>query len=126
MSKIYNILISKILNEIIPASRISILKGNKIFGAAILKKKIYQLVVIGTNNEVVNPLYHGEISTIYEYFNLGLNKKIIPLNVFFYQHMNLVLYVYQLLLGQVLTIFIIFFHIKKQKINLIFLMILIF
>ena len=31
MSKIYNILISKILNEIIPASRISILKGNKIF-----------------------------------------------------------------------------------------------
>ena len=39
MSNFYNILISKILNEIIPASKISISKGNKIFGAALLKKK---------------------------------------------------------------------------------------
>ena len=83
MSKIYNILISKILNEIIPASRISILKGNKIFGAAILKKEDLSTIVIGTNNEVENPLFHGEISTIYEYFNLGLNKKIIPTECIF-------------------------------------------
>ena len=65
MSNFYNILISKILNEIIPASKISISKGNKIFGAALLKKKDLSTVVIGTNNEIVNPLYHGEISTIF-------------------------------------------------------------
>ena len=76
MSKIYNILISKILEEIIPASKISISKGNKIFGAAILKKEDLSTVVIGTNNEIVNPLFHGEIFTIYEYFSLNLNKKI--------------------------------------------------
>ena len=83
MNNIFNILISIILNEIIPASKISISKGNKIFGAAILKKEDLSTVVIGTNNEVINPLYHGEISTIYEYFNLGLNKKIKPTECIF-------------------------------------------
>ena len=64
MSKLFNILILKILDEIIPETKISISKGNKIFGAAILKKKDLSTVVIGTNNEIVNPLYHGEISTV--------------------------------------------------------------
>ena len=76
MLKFYNILISKILNEIIPATKISISKGNKIFGAAILNKNDLSTVIIGTNNEIINPLYHGEISTINEYFNLNLNNKI--------------------------------------------------
>ena len=38
MFEFYNILILKILNEIIPSTIISISKGNKIFGAAILNK----------------------------------------------------------------------------------------
>ena len=76
MLKFYNILISKILNEIIPATKISISKGNKIFGAALLNKKDLSTIIIGTNNERINPLYHGEISTINEYFNLNLNNKI--------------------------------------------------
>ena len=78
MVRIYNILISKILNEIIPATKISIINGNKIFGAAILKKDDLSTVVIGTNNEVINPLYHGEISTINEYFNSKLNNIVKP------------------------------------------------
>ena len=83
MTKIYNILISKILNDIIPASKISITKGNKIFGAAILKKENLSTVVIGTNNEIANPLYHGEISTNNKYFELNLNKKIKPAECIF-------------------------------------------
>ena len=83
MSNFYNILISKILNEIIPASKISISKGNKIFGAALLKKTDLSTVVIGTNNEIVNPLYHGEISTIFKYFNSNLNKQIQPTECIF-------------------------------------------
>ena len=59
MFKFYNILILKILNEIIPATKISISKGNKIFGAAILNKNDLSTVIIGTNNEIINPLYHG-------------------------------------------------------------------
>ena len=64
MFKFYNILILKILNEIIPATKISISKGNKIFGAAILNKNDLSTVIVGANNEIMNPLYHGEISTI--------------------------------------------------------------
>ena len=76
MNKFYNILILKIINEIIPATKISIVEGNKIFGAAILMKKDLSTVVIGTNNEIVNPLYHGEISAINNFFKFNHNKKI--------------------------------------------------
>ena len=78
MKKIYNTLILKILNEIIPATKISISKGNKIFGGAILKKSDYSTLVIGTNNESINPIFHGEISTINNFYNLNLHKKIKP------------------------------------------------
>ena len=83
MLKFYNILISKILNEIIPATKISVSKGNKVFGAAILNKNDLSTVIIGTNNEIINPLYHGEISTINKYFNSNLNNKIQPSDCIF-------------------------------------------
>ena len=83
MIKFYNILILKILNEIIPATKISISKGNKIFGAAILNKNDLSTIIIGTNNEIMNPLYHGEISAINEYFNSNLNNKIQSTNCIF-------------------------------------------
>ena len=78
MSEIYNILILKILNEIIPATKIAISKGNKIFVAAILKKRDLSTVIVGTNNEIVNPLFHGEITTINEYYKLKFNNKFKP------------------------------------------------
>jgi len=83
MLKFYNILILKILKEIIPATKISISKGNKIFGAAILNKNDLSTVIIGTNNEIINPLNHGEISTINEYFNFNLNNKTQPTDCIF-------------------------------------------
>jgi len=78
MHNIFNILISKILDEIIPATKISVANGNKIFGAAILNKTDFSSLVIGTNNEINNPLFHGEISAINSYFKLKLFKKIKP------------------------------------------------
>ena len=75
MNKIYNLLLLKILNEIIPATKLSIQKGNKIFGAAILSKNDLSTLVIGTNNEILNPLYHGEISTINSFFDSDICKK---------------------------------------------------
>ena len=83
MNKFYNILIHKILNEIIPKTKKSISKGNKIFGAAILKKKDLSTVVIGSNNEIINPLLHGEMSAIIEFFNLFKYKKINPRDYIF-------------------------------------------
>ena len=59
MFKFYNILILKILNEIIPATKISISKGNKIFGAAILNKNDLSTVIVGTNNSTRQTDYIG-------------------------------------------------------------------
>lgn len=39
-------------------------RGNKIFGAAILLKNDLSVVIAETNNEVENPLWHGEMHAI--------------------------------------------------------------
>ena len=75
MSSIYNSLIDTILNKIIPETKISISKGNKIFGAAILKKSDYSLVCVGTNNEIENPLWHGEISALKNFYEIPSNER---------------------------------------------------
>ena len=72
----YSKLLNVILNEIIPETYINVKKGNKLFGAAIIKKTDLSTICIGVNNEIVNPLFHGEISTINNFFTL--NYKIDP------------------------------------------------
>ena len=57
-----------ILNEIIPLTKKNVLKGNKIFGGAIINKENFSTVCIGLNNEIENPLFHAEVSTINNYF----------------------------------------------------------
>jgi len=56
--------------DIIPMTAASVSTGNKIFGAAIIKKSDLSLVIAGTNAEINNPLYHGEISTLNAFFNI--------------------------------------------------------
>ena len=64
------------LTNLIPETKISVSKGNKIFGAFVLNKIDLSLVVTGVNNEIENPIYHGEISTIINFFKLrNLNPK---------------------------------------------------
>lgn len=57
-------------NDIIPLTRKKVASGNKIFGAAILKKTDYSLVVAGSNEEIKNPLFHGEVSCLNQYWKL--------------------------------------------------------
>ena len=45
-------------------------EGNKVFGAAVLRKASLELVVAGTNEEARNPLLHGEISCLNRYWSL--------------------------------------------------------
>ena len=75
MSSIYYHLINVILKEIIPETKIAISKGNKIFGAAILNKKDLTTVCVGTNNEIYNPLLHGEISVLNNFYEISSNKR---------------------------------------------------
>ncbi len=63
-------------NDILPSTFKGVELGNKIFGAAIIKKDDYSLVVAGTNNETENPLWHGEIHTIKKFYEI--NKEMRP------------------------------------------------
>ena len=72
----YSRLLDLILNEIIPLSYKNVSKGNNIFGGATISKYDLSTICIGVNNEIINPLLHGEISTINNFFEM--NKKIEP------------------------------------------------
>ena len=58
--------------DIIPLTRAGVAAGNKVFGAAILRKSDLSLVIAGTNGETANPLWHGEIHTLTQYYARGL------------------------------------------------------
>ncbi len=63
-------------DEILPLTFEGVNLGNKIFGAAIIKKDDHSLVVAGSNNETKNPLWHGEIYTLKKFYEL--DKKMRP------------------------------------------------
>ena len=72
----YNSLLDIFIDTLIPETKIAVQKGNKIFGAFIIKKSDLSLVITGTNNEITNPLYHGEISALFNFFkSKNLNPK---------------------------------------------------
>jgi len=54
-------LLNVIEHDVIPLTRDGVAAGNKVFGAAILRKDDLSLVIAATNNEIENPLNHGEI-----------------------------------------------------------------
>ena len=63
-------------NDILPLTSKGVDSGNKIFGAAIIKKNDYSLVVAGSNNETENPLWHGETHTLKKFYEI--NKETRP------------------------------------------------
>ena len=67
----YHSILDIFLKNLIPETKFSVEKGNKIFGAFVIKKSDFEIVVTGTNNEIVNPLFHGEISAIFNLFKLS-------------------------------------------------------
>ena len=61
--------------EILPITEKGVSEGNKIFGAAILKKKDLSLVVAGSNNETENPIWHGETHTLKKFYEINKNSR---------------------------------------------------
>ena len=57
-------------NNILPLTVKGVDIGNKIFGAAIIDKSDYSLVIAETNNETENPIWHGEIHTLKKFYEL--------------------------------------------------------
>ncbi|OBA99021.1 tRNA-specific adenosine deaminase [Mycobacteriaceae bacterium 1482268.1] len=63
---------SRLLNvmehTILPMTERGVAAGNKVFGAALLRKSDFSVVIAGTNAETDNPLLHGEISTLNQFY----------------------------------------------------------
>ena len=57
--------------DILPLTARGVAAGNKVFGAALLRKDDLSLVIAGTNDETDNPLLHGEINTLNQFYELN-------------------------------------------------------
>jgi tRNA(Arg) A34 adenosine deaminase TadA len=63
-------LLDVIEKEILPTTELGVAAGNKVFGAAILRKADLSVVIAGANGEIENPLWHGEIHTLKQFYEL--------------------------------------------------------
>ncbi|MHB0950353.1 MAG: deaminase [Allorhizobium sp.] len=64
-------LLDVIEHDILPLTTQGVEAGNKIFGAALLRKSDLSLVIAETNNETENPLWHGEVHTLKRFYEMG-------------------------------------------------------
>ena len=62
--------LSVIEKEVVPKTQEGVRGGSKLFGAAVLKKADLSTVVASTNTEAGNPLLHGEIQTINDFYEI--------------------------------------------------------
>jgi tRNA(Arg) A34 adenosine deaminase TadA len=57
-------------HDIVPKTAAGVTAGNKLFGAAILRKDDLSVVIAETNNEMENPLWHGEVHALKRFYEL--------------------------------------------------------
>jgi tRNA(Arg) A34 adenosine deaminase TadA len=57
-------------HDIVPKTEEGVAHGNKLFGAAILRKDDRSLVLAETNNETENPLWHGEVHCLKRFYEM--------------------------------------------------------
>lgn len=65
-----NRLLDVVEHDVVPLTEAGVKRGNKLFGAAILRKSDLTLVLAETNNEVENPLWHGEIHALKRFYEM--------------------------------------------------------
>jgi tRNA(Arg) A34 adenosine deaminase TadA len=63
-------LLDVIEHDILPRTAAGVAGGNKLFGAAILRKADRSLVLAETNNELENPLWHGEVHALKRFYEM--------------------------------------------------------
>ena len=62
-------------SDIVPLTRRGVAIGDKVFGAAILRKDDLSLVVAGSNHETENPLWHGEVHTLKRFYEIAADQR---------------------------------------------------
>ena len=78
-----NRLLDVIEQDLLPLSKAGVATGNKIFGAAILRKSDWSVVVAAVNNETQNPLWHGEMHAIKRFYELPADQRPDPKDCIF-------------------------------------------
>ena len=68
-------LLDVIEQDIMPKTAEGVRAGNKLFGAAILRKSDLSVVVAETNNEIENPLWHGEVHALKRFYELPQDRR---------------------------------------------------
>jgi tRNA(Arg) A34 adenosine deaminase TadA len=82
-SNLIKVLLDTIEWRIIPKTESGVAAGNKIFGAALLRKSDLSLVLAETNNETENPLWHGEVHTLKRFFEMESSTRPDPHELIF-------------------------------------------
>jgi tRNA(Arg) A34 adenosine deaminase TadA len=76
-------LLDAVEHKIIPATEAGVAAGNKIFGAALLRKSDLSVVLAETNNETENPLWHGEVHTLKRFYEIDAAERPDPRELIF-------------------------------------------
>jgi len=82
-AQILNASLECMSNEIIPRTTRGVAEGNKVFGAAILRKEDLSFIIAETNNEKECPLYHGEVHTIKRFYEIPDQQRPSPKDCIF-------------------------------------------
>ena len=69
-------LLDVIEHDIVPKTEEGVAHGNKLFGAAILRKDDRSLVLAETNNEMENPLWHGEVHCLKRFYEMPRAERV--------------------------------------------------
>ena len=64
-----------IRDEILPLTECEVKRGNHIFGGAVLRPDTLTSVMVGSNNRIENPLFHGEIDALNRFFKLPVRPR---------------------------------------------------
>jgi tRNA(Arg) A34 adenosine deaminase TadA len=76
-------LLDVIEKDIMPKTAEGVARGNKLFGAAILRKEDRSLVIAETNNETENPLWHGEVHCLKRFYEMPKAERVDPKDAIF-------------------------------------------
>lgn len=74
-SQLIDRLLQVIEKEIVPLTAAGVEAGNKVFGAAILRKSDRSTIIAATNNETANPLWHGEMHAIKLFYEMPESER---------------------------------------------------
>ena len=70
-------------NEIVPKTMAGVKAGNKLFGAAVIRKSDLTTVLAATNQETDNPLLHGEVTAINLFYEISKQERPNPKDTIF-------------------------------------------